>query len=219
MNDADRRNRHDLFDAWAGGYDASVQDRRDFPFLGYEDVLAAIVGRAAAAPGDSVLDVGIGTGNLAARFVSRGRTIWGMDFSRAMLDRAGQRLPGVHLVEADLGAAELTLDPAIRVDRIVSAYVLHEFPLDAKVHLLRRLTDRHLAPGGCIVIGDIAFPTAELREAAAAEWSDRWDHAEHYWSADESLPALAAAGLTATYEQVSACAGVFTIHPAVPSSP
>jgi putative AdoMet-dependent methyltransferase len=214
---SDAADRCALFDAWAEGYDDTVRDRRDFPFLGYDDVLDAVVHRATPAPAESVLDLGIGTGNLAECFLNGRREVWGLDFSRAMLERVRERLPAITLVRGDLSDGGRRLDLDRHFDRIVAAYVLHEFPLPDAVRLLRRLVDDHLAPGGRVVFGDIAFPTAAHRAGAAAEWADRWDRSEHYWAADEALPALAAAGLAATYAQISACAGVFTVHP--PESP
>ena len=38
-----------------------------------------------------------------------------------------------------------------------------------------------------------------------------WEE-EPYWLVDEALPALGQAGLQVDYEQISACAGVYTIR-------
>ena len=91
--------------------------------------------------------------------------------------------------------------------------MLHEFDLATKVRLLRRLTQHHLADGGSIVIGDIAFPTSHVRERAHRRWMDSWDEEEHYWAADEVVGACKDAGLQVSYKQVSSCGGVLVIVP------
>lgn len=44
-------------------------------------------------------------------------------------------------------------------------------------------------------------------------WADVWDEDEYYWAADEAVPSLTGLGWTEEYEQVSVCAGVFTVRP------
>jgi putative AdoMet-dependent methyltransferase len=203
-----------LFDQWAAGYDAAVaqdHDEDNFPFAGYERLLAATFAAAEARPGQPILELGVGTGNLAAHFVAAGCAVYGLDFSAAMLAQARARMAQLHLAQADLLTAwPLTAAPLF--DRIVAAYVLHEFDLPTKIALLLRAANRYLTPDGLILIADIAFETVGQREAAARRWADLWDEAEFYWAADEALAACAAAGLAATYRQISNCAGLFTIR-------
>lgn len=203
--------RRRLFDRWADSYDQSVSGPDDsFPFAGYEEVHSLIVREAQPEPGMTVLDVGIGTGKLAAHFQHLGCAVWGVDFSEEMLAKAGERLPDVRLVRANiLGDWPVVL--MRRFDRIASAYVLHEFSLDAKICLLRRLVSEHLDPEGRVVVGDIAFATRAARDEARERWRPRWDDDEHYWAADETAAAAERAGLELSYSQVSPCAGVFVI--------
>jgi putative AdoMet-dependent methyltransferase len=204
-------NRVTLFDAWAAQYDTTVAiSGDDFPFAGYDEVLATAVRTAGAMPSLRVLELGIGTGNLAERFVAAGCQVWGLDFSAAMLAQVRIRLPQAHLVQADLLAAwPLAARPLI--DRIVAAYVLHEFDLHDKIRLLQRAARDFLAPDGFLVVADIAFPTTAVRAAAAERWARWWDEAEFYWAADEAIAACAEVGLLATYQQVSICAGVLKV--------
>jgi len=60
------------FDGWAETYDQSVRGRDDFPFLGYDAALEGAVAAAVPKLPCSVLDLGIGTGNLAKRFAELG---------------------------------------------------------------------------------------------------------------------------------------------------
>jgi len=85
------------FDEWAEHYDQSVSNTQSFPFTGYEDVLDKVVEIAASHPGMKILDLGIGTGNLALRFDALGCEIWRTNFSPVMLEKARHILPTAHL--------------------------------------------------------------------------------------------------------------------------
>lgn len=204
-----RRNRTALFDDWAGRYDPAANER--FPFIGYENVLAAIAELTEAEAGNAVLDIGIGTGNLAARFAAPECKVWGVDFSDGMLEQARRRLPAATLVRADMTAEEWPSPLDRRFDRIVSAYTFHEFDDATKLRLLERLAGHHLNKGGRIIIGDIAFPTAQARETARNMWKALWDDDEYYWAADELIDAAEDAGLALRFTRISSCAGVFVM--------
>lgn len=60
-------------------------------------------------PGDSILDVGCGTGQVAARLSSRGLRVTGVDESEAMLTLARQNAPGSTFIQGD--ARSFTLKP------------------------------------------------------------------------------------------------------------
>ncbi|HNT73549.1 MAG TPA: class I SAM-dependent methyltransferase [Anaerolineae bacterium] len=202
-----------LFDAWAQRYDVSLAcTDGDFPFDGYERILDEVVTLADVRPGMRILDLGIGTGNLAQRFVQQDCEVWGVDFSAEMLAKTRVKLPQIRLVQADL-LADWPADLQPPFDRIISAYVLHEFTLAGKIAVLRRAA-QHLAPGGIILIADIAFPSVAIREAAMQQvYGDSWDEDEWYWAADEAIAACEAAGLHATYRQMSRCGGIFRVVP------
>ena len=207
-----RRDSVELFDHWAGDYDHSVRSATGFPFAGYEQVLNEIARLAHTTPGMTILDLGTGTGNLAARFVHLGCTVWGIDFSAEMLAKARVKVPEAEFVEADL-LSEWPHEVQRRFDRIVSAYSLHEFDLGTKVKLLRELSHRYLQANGRIVVGDIAFSTTEARDGAHGQWPDLWDEDEHYWIADETVEASRLARFWAKYTQVSPVGGVFVFEP------
>jgi putative AdoMet-dependent methyltransferase len=195
------------FDDWAETYDYSVSVDQ-FPFYGYPDVLAKTVALAEARPGLSVLDLGTGTGNLAARFAAIGCELWCTDFSEPMLARAREKLPAARFALHDL-RHPLPAEFRRPFDRIVSAYVFHHFEQDEKIRIIRSLSPR-LAPGGRMVIADITFQDRAALEWAKTEVGKEWEE-EFYWLADGSLSALEKAGLSARYEQISKCAGVFVI--------
>ncbi|GAB6146207.1 class I SAM-dependent methyltransferase [Desulfocicer niacini] len=203
--------RKELFDNWAVQYDEAVSSSTgQYPFDGYDDALSAVVTLAKPRPGSMVLDLGTGTGNLAERFASQGCTVWGVDFSEAMLEKARVKFPEINLVYADLlGEWPQTLPTTF--DLVVSAYVLHEFDMINKVRLISRVAEKYLKPGGRILIADIAFPSAAARDAAAETWRDTWDDTEHYWVAEEMLEVIEGAGFKMQFQQVSSCANIFQL--------
>jgi len=195
-----------IFERWAETYDQSVQTNEGM-FASYNLVIDEIVRSAQATAGMRVLELGIGTGNVAQAFLTLGCEVWGVDFSPAMLAKARLKLPQVKLIQMDLtGDWPETLQQ--RFDRIVASFVLHEVDLATKIRLLQRLVEQHLVDQGIIVIGDVAFPTAEIRRQSGAE---SWDEDEYYWAADETIAACAGTGLEVTFKQVSWCTGVFVV--------
>ncbi|MGD0750579.1 MAG: class I SAM-dependent methyltransferase [Anaerolineales bacterium] len=205
----------ELFNAWAANYDQLLDGgNASISFEGYQDVLAETVIQARVVPGMRVLDLGTGTGNLAARFVSAGCDVWGMDYSENMLAKAREKLPSLQPVLADLRDETWPQSLMRHYDRIVSAYVWHDFDLDAKMGLLKRLIGNYMASRGRVVIADIAYPDRMARTQARAYWGSLWSEAEYYWAGDETIAACKAIGLACTYQQVSSCAGVFVIETA-----
>ena len=95
-------------------------------------------------PGELILDVGCGTGQLTAAIASTGAEAVGVDASTDMLERARERFPDLHFLEADI--RKLRLDR--RFDAICSNAALHWIPeAEAAVICLRRA----LREGGRVV--------------------------------------------------------------------
>lgn len=131
------------------GYDrwAEVYDAEDNPLVLLEGSRIAPLLDIAA--GQSVADVGCGTGRHALRLASAGARVTALDFSEAMLRRARAK-PGagaVRFVRHDL-TAPLPLDDAA-FDRVLCCLVLDHIPhLEAMFRELRRVC----RPGGFVVI-------------------------------------------------------------------
>ncbi len=206
-----RCEREKLFDNWADSYDEAVQSDRGFPFAGYEATLDRVAALACAKPSLRALKLGIGTGNLARRFLDLGSEVWGLDISARMLDGARAKVPMVRLVRANIAAAWPPELPD-RFDRIISAYVFHHFALGEKVRLLTRFLRDPCALSGRIVVGDICFAAAKELLAARREWNRLVDPEEHYWIADEAIAACELAGLRVWHEQTSPFSEVFAFE-------
>lgn len=199
-----------LFESWASSYDADVEDAVGFPFEDYQRVLATVVESAQASPGSTVLDLGTGTGHLAQMFARLGCVVTGVDFSSAMLEIAQARSPNAQFRQIDL-LGDWGAIAGMRVDRIVSAYLFHEFTPETQIALIVRLVQEHLAPGGRFVLADIGFATHAEWTRAHQALRGIWDEDEHYWRADEAVNRLALGGLQANYVQVTPYSGVFVI--------
>jgi putative AdoMet-dependent methyltransferase len=202
------------FDEWAPSYDEEIAaapgDR--FPFAGYREALSTVWREAGAAPGSTVLDLGVGTGELSRLFLEAGCQVTGADFSAVMLQKTREKFPEMDLVQVDLTQDEWPQALDRRFEHVVSNYTLHEFPFETKLRILERLAKNHLAPGGHIVVGDVAFLTEADRDRVREEAGDEWEE-EFFWTADETRPALETAGWRVAYQQLSICAGVYAFTP------
>ena len=201
------------FDLWADGYDKAVglsDEDGSYPFAGYRAVLNAIYQDIR---GDekarSVLDVGIGTGTLAARLCGDGYAVTGVDFSPRMLEIARERTEGrARLLPHDMHEGFPAALSGERFDRIVCTYALHHLTDDEKSAFLSSLVD-HLTEGGRVLIGDVAFPTRAALEACRHQAGDEFDDEESYLVADE-LPSMP--GIRATFTVMSPCAGILVLE-------
>jgi len=196
------------FDRWATHYDDDVRDE-GFPLTGYQHVLIETVRLADAKAGMTILDLGVGTGNLSGKFAHLDCELYCTDFSNEMIEYARKKIPLAHFFLHDL---RQPFPPALlrRFDRIVSAYVFHHFELSEKIMIIERLVNQLLAPDGRLVIADISFPTRQEFNAVRQAASDQWDD-EPYWIVTDALPALNAICTDVAYVQISSCAGIYQL--------
>jgi SAM-dependent methyltransferase len=185
-------------DEEAAGYDEDVADESNPIRAGYGATLAWVVERAAIGPEDDVVDLGIGTANLAVRLPSR-RHLVGVDVSEQMLDLARAKLHGsssVELVQADL--LEF-LDRPATFDVIISTYAIHHLVADEKALLIERAAAR-LAPGGRLAVGDLMASSRSAVDGVMARLrhpdADSLFVEEFPWFVDETLALLDGAGFT-----------------------
>jgi SAM-dependent methyltransferase len=85
-------------------------------------------------PGLEALDLGTGTGNLAAALAARGHRVTGLDFSERSLARARRSCPDVRPILADLFDLDAVRDRS--VDLVALAYVLHGLPVELRQTVL-----------------------------------------------------------------------------------
>lgn len=124
--------------------------------LGARTAHRKLVARADLAPGQTVLEVGCGTGNLllAAARAQPAATLVGLDPDAAALDRARAKAArrGVSL-RLEQGYADDLPHADGSVDRVLSAFMVHHLPPEAKQAMLHEVR-RVLAPGGVLFLVD-----------------------------------------------------------------
>ncbi len=201
-----------LFDHWSDRYQESVESDDRFPFWGYQKVLRRTVQKGRFSTGQTVLDLGTGTGNLIGLLPVPKNQVWGVDFSPAMLQKAQFAFPDAHFHPLDLLSDDWSCLEGLRFDRIVSAYVFHEFTDQEKIGICCRLASDFLTPTGLIVIADISFLNQALFLQYHQKLKDLWDPDEYYWCAAEMAAALIDAGFMVDYQQVSPCAGIYSLQ-------
>lgn len=147
---------------------------------------------ASPRPGESVLDIGCGTGTLAIaakqRVGAAGR-VHGVDASPEMLARAGRkaRRAGAEVVFQN-GIVEALPFPDSQFDAVLSTVMLHHLGRKARqqcAHEVRRV----LKPGGRVLAVDFARPPGGKKGLL--------DHFHHhgYVNADDLVALLSEAGL------------------------
>ncbi|HEY6608319.1 MAG TPA: methyltransferase domain-containing protein [Candidatus Limnocylindria bacterium] len=104
----------DAFSATASDYAATMA-------IALASVAAEVVARARLGPGETVLDVGTGTGTAARLAAGDGRRILGLDAAAGMLEVAREASPGIEFIEADFASIPLA-DEA--VDVVTSVHAL-----------------------------------------------------------------------------------------------
>ncbi len=138
---------------------------------GYDE-LQAQVALAAGGGARTILDLGIGTGEAAARLLEQNprALVTGVDESPAMLAAAAERL-GESLAGSHVGQLQDTL-PAGRFEVVVSVLAVHHLDPLEKARLFREVRER-LAPGGRFVLGDVVVP--ERPEDAVVDLTAGYD--------------------------------------------
>ena len=125
---------------------------------------------AGVGPGDRVLDLACGTGDLAEQAVALGARVVGVDFAREMLRGAKARGIDASFVQGDAGALPLATHC---VDVVSCGFALRNFTsLDRAFAELARV----LRPGGRIALLDVDRPRS------------RWIAAFHSFHFDHVVP-------------------------------
>lgn len=200
------------FDLWANDYDRTVQmseENNEYPFAGYKEILNLIFNEAMQKEGSTVLDIGFGTGILAAKLYKHGHQIDGVDFSEEMIAIAQEKMPKARLLQADITEGLPAPIAGSRYDTIISTYALHHLTDAEKTAFINTLL-MHLKPDGKIYIGDIAFRTRADLAQCRLDSIKYWDEDEFYFAYDEFAEAIE--GLcTSEFHPVSHCGGVIVL--------
>ena len=137
---------------------ASSWDRQAAENPGLARAVERVVAEATPGPGERVVDLGCGSGQLALRIAPSVAEVVGVDVSPAMIALLEEhaRASGLSNVVGRAEAIEqLAFDPG-SVDLVVSNYVLHHLRDPDKEAAVRKAAD-WLRPGGRFVVGDMMF--------------------------------------------------------------
>lgn len=163
------------FDGQADSYDEQVyRSVRDFNVHeNYDEALNLTAEWVDAGDGEEGLDIGIGTGNLAGRFVKSGAHMYGVDQSANMLKGCARKFPQI---ETKLGHFLALPFDDHRFDFVVTSYALHHLEDEQKELALAEM-ERVLKPAGRICITDLMFENAYDRKQYLLHWieEDRKD--------------------------------------------
>ncbi|GGB49569.1 class I SAM-dependent methyltransferase [Fictibacillus barbaricus] len=142
----------ELFDEWSSSYDETVSgDDQEYKevFHKYDEILEKVVSKS----GSIILEFGVGTGNLSEKLLSRGKTVFGIEPSKGMREKALKRNPDLTLHDGDfLSFPKFDQE----IDTIVSTYAFHHLT-DAEKDAAVRQYSQLLKKDGKIVFADTAY--------------------------------------------------------------
>jgi SAM-dependent methyltransferase len=176
---------------WAFRYDVLLWLRA----LGRERAFRSeVLDLARLRVGESVLDVGCGTGNLAiaaARVVGPAGTVSGVDPSPEMIARAGKKARRAR-VEVGFGTAAAEALPFAdeTFDVVLNTLVLHQIPKDALLPCVLEIR-RVLKPGGRLLAVDIA-----MGDPTNPRWTPHGHGGGHPRDVQDVAPLLTHLGFT-----------------------
>ncbi len=145
-------------------------------------------------PGDSVLDVGCGTGNLtltAQSYTGPGGKVYGIDAAPEMIEAAKKKASRAGLeVAFDVGLVEKLPFPDATFDVVVNRLVIHHLPDDLKRRGFAEIL-RVLKPGGRLLIADFIPPANPVLSHVTSALVGSYMMQSNIWSLP---PMLASAG-------------------------
>jgi len=200
------------FDSWAESYDDSLINAKGYPFEGYNKVLGFISNSVNVSRKTDILDIGVGTGNLALLLYEKGASIDGVDFSSKMLEKAKEKMLGGNFYLFDFSRGLPSKLLSKKYNYVISSYAFHHLNDSTKLNLILTLKDL-LKVNGKILIGDVSFLSRRSLYECRRASGELWDNDEYYIIADSFVPLLKSSGMDIKYTQISFCSGVMEIQP------
>jgi SAM-dependent methyltransferase len=162
----------------AARYDESAEISGMFDPAVVEPVIDFLVELAGSG---RVLELGIGTGRIALPLAQRGVPVHGIELSKAMAARLGEK-PGGEDIGVTIGDfATTTVDGTFSLAYLVFNTILNLTTQEAQVACFRNVA-AHLEPGGCFVI-EVGVPG--LRLLPPGETLHAFHVSKNRWGIDE----------------------------------
>lgn len=203
------------FNDWASHYDASINHLKQQAgiYQSYDKLLDTVVTFCESNQVHplNILDIGIGTGNLAKRLLESGAEVTGVDQSRKMIAVAKRKLPHIKMRLGDFMNLPFENN---RFDAIATTYAFHHLNEKEKEIALDEML-RVLKPEGFIVIGDMMFESDAAKEKLMSAMTQHQidEVNDEYYSNIEHLAGFASGrGLTLTQVQVDAICWIVKIE-------
>ena len=148
----------ELFKEWAPTYDDTVMgndvEYREV-FRSYDQILDEVASRAAG----TVLEFGVGTGNLTKRLIDWGYNVYGIEPSEEMRLIATEKIRGIRVKDGDFIDFPEMSEP---INTIVSSYAFHHLTDLEKDKAISIYADM-LKLGDKIVFADTVFENEQVK--------------------------------------------------------
>ncbi|MBD1373587.1 class I SAM-dependent methyltransferase [Hazenella sp. IB182357] len=198
-----------IFEEWASNYDQEItggNPQYAEAFEGYDQILNEVADALVAPFAGTILELGVGTGNLSKVIRSRGLHVLGVEPSPDMRAIASTKIPEMKILDGHF----LSLpEDATHFDGIVSTYAFHHLTDEEKDMALVDLAQR-LKPNGKIVFADSIFLDQAAKQAMIDEARERqfYDLAtdlerEYYPILPRLEHSFKQAGLKVTFKQMN----------------
>ncbi|KEF36179.1 methylase involved in ubiquinone/menaquinone biosynthesis [Schinkia azotoformans MEV2011] len=150
----------ELFDEWAESYDNTVvghDEEYKEVFEGYDEILEEVASKV----NGTVIEFGVGTGNLSKKLLEKGHNVIGIEPSKEMRAMAKQKVPTLSLLDGDfLNLPELN----IKIDAIVSTWAFHHLTDEEKNVAIGKY-GHLLEKGGKVVFADTVYENSDAKRA------------------------------------------------------
>jgi len=173
----------ETYDSLAEEYEARVPALRTV----YEETVSYFAPHLKK--GGRVLDVGCGVGLAIEVLTKRGFVAMGIELSSKMAEFAKRRNPEAEIIIGDF----LTEDFAEPFDGIIALALVHLFPKDEAMQILRKMHDL-LAPGGTLYIGTTESVESTEGWEVKEDYSGKHRRFRKHWTEEEFRRALEEAG-------------------------
>lgn len=161
------------FNSWAKSYDDDVKkDNGQLKiYKNYELILQSVYESVEKLKirNSKILEIGVGTGNLASKFLNGDYEIIGIDQSREMLSVAKEKYPKLKVRLGEF--LKIPYDNK-SFDIIISTYAFHHLNSNEKCIAIEEMI-RVLKDNGIIIIGDLMFESKDAEEMIFKDLSEK----------------------------------------------